>query len=230
MAQVSEINVSELIPCRPINGAETFFSLPIFDCSSDLSDFYHNFNLSRFKNLKLKISNMSQSLSNLECLLAVFNGNIAIDANEAFESVDDVLSFFKSIDLSRILFLEQPFQANVQLGRELRKKFPVMLMADESLTSGTITEEIARDFNAVNIKLMKSGSLLKVRKQMREARSFAMKVMIGCMVETSLSIEKALLMAGLADYLDLDGMLLIKNDPFLRVVESEGRLFFNDKH
>ena len=81
-------------------------------------------------------------------------------------------------------------------------------------------------FDGVNIKIMKSGGLLCAVSQMQTARDLGLKVMLGCMVESSLGISYALALSSLGDYFDLDGFLFLKEDPFSLVEEKGGELFF----
>ena len=74
---------------------------------------------------------------------------------------------------------------------------------------------------------MKTGSLIKARDLIKEAHAHGMQVMMGCMVETTIGISYGMLFSGMVEYVDLDGYLLIKNEPFRLVTESEGILSLN---
>jgi glutamate racemase len=74
---------------------------------------------------------------------------------------------------------------------------------------------------------MKSGGYLKGLKQIRQAKILGLKTMLGCMIETSLGISSALNISSGVDYLDLDGFLLIKKDPFNILTEENGKIFFS---
>ena len=85
-------------------------------------------------------------------------------------------------------------------------------------------EQIKSSFDGINIKLMKCGSIEEAIVMIKEARKFGLKIMLGCMVETSIGITAASHLASEVDKIDLDGNLLIKNDPYLGVKIVNGRL------
>ena len=84
------------------------------------------------------------------------------------------------------------------------------------------------DLLKINMKLMKTGSYSNGLRILREAKAAGMRTMIGCMVETTLGISSALNLSGLADYVDLDSFLLLKDEPFVLVKEQNGILYFKD--
>ena len=107
---------------------------------------------------------------------------------------------------------------------ELRKKSPLPLIADEnSLNSGDIPG-IEGVFDGINIKLMKCGSLIEGLKMVKMARERDMQIMLGCMIESSIGITAAAHLSPLVDYADLDGNLLINNDPYRGVGVKDGKL------
>ena len=185
-----------------------------------------NWKLSRFETLKIKIEKKNAAEFTRE-VLKHYSGRIRIDANEAFDTIDEYLQFEKKFLSSSIEFIEQPFPADYRdhykvLSKE--KQFP--LMADESLISGDIDPFLANNFDGVNVKLMKAGGLVQAINQIKMAKASGMKVMLGCMIETTLGISDALGLASLVDYIDLDGFLYLKEDPFHLVEEKEGKLFY----
>ena len=90
-------------------------------------------------------------------------------------------------------------------------------------------EKQYESYNGINVKLQKSGGLLTARRMIERARSLGLKVLLGCMIETSLGITAAAHLSPLADFADLDGHLLIEDDPFRGVVIREGRLVLPDR-
>jgi len=219
--------VTELIGVNTINQVNTSFSLPIMPIG-EMGSFINEHHLERFCALKIKISE-EESVERIKELHRHFKGNLRIDANEAFSNPDDVLKFQEKIghDLP-VEFLEQPMPANMHEEYAYMKDLSAMdIMADESITDGDVTSFHADRFHAVNIKLMKSGSYFKAVKQIREARELGLKVMVGCMIETSLGITSAMNISYGVDYCDLDGSLIIKNDPYNYLIEEKGKLFFS---
>ena len=88
----------------------------------------------------------------------------------------------------------------------------VPIAADESLADGRDLDALARRYQAVNIKLDNTGGLTRALELAREARSKGLVVMVGCMVATSLAMAPALLLAAMAEFVDLDGPLLLETD------------------
>lgn len=231
MSKISEKSLSELIGLRGLSRVSTLYSLPIMP-HGDFPDFLTEHRSSRFSELKLKVKGDKNCRKNLMTLLETFpTKKIAVDGNECFHSVQEVVDFFEGVDPARLLFLEQPFHASKSfLGRSLKGELPVLLVADESLSDQQISDDYALDFHMLNLKLMKTGSFLVARRQIQQARSLGLKLMLGCMIETSLNIRYAMSLAGEFDYLDLDGFLLLKKDPFLLVTENNGQLYCSDTH
>ena len=101
-------------------------------------------------------------------------------------------------------------------------------MADESAVSLADLPALVGCVDAVNIKLMKCGGVREALRMIHFARGCGMKVMLGCMLETSLGITAAAHLAPLVDWADLDGNLLIADDPFEGVQVRDGRLVLPD--
>ncbi len=219
--------VTELLGLNSINQVNTSFSLPIMPIGK-MKEFIAKHNLKRFCALKVKIS-QEDSVERIKELTRYFEGNLRIDANEAFSNPDDVLKFQEKIGHSLpIEFLEQPLPAEMHEEYAYMKDLSAIdIMADESVTDGDINSYHQERFHAVNIKLMKSGSYFKAVKQIREARELGLKVMVGCMIETSLGITSAMNLSYGVDYCDLDGSLIIKEDPYNFLIEEKGKLFFS---
>lgn len=139
---------------------------------------------------------------------------IRVDANEGWHP-DTALEMCHWLVDQNVEFIEQPFPAN-QLAdtARLKRNSPLPIYADEnSLTSFDIPQ-IAHAFHGINIKLMKCGPLEEAKRMINLARYYDLKIMLGCMVESSVGIAAAAQLAGDVDVLDLDGNLLIKNDPY----------------
>ncbi|EQC49169.1 mandelate racemase/muconate lactonizing enzyme, C-terminal domain protein [Bacteriovorax sp. BSW11_IV] len=228
ISQISDLTKYRLLGTNSVTQIKTSFSIPIME-TEKLADFINEYKLERFDELKIKID--KSSVEAVQVILGNYPGKLRLDANEAFENADEVLAFLAQIDCERISFLEQPLKAdNHDEALSLKEKSPVMIFADESLTHHEVSQYYAERFHGVNIKLMKAGSYFQALKQMRRAKELGLKTMIGCMVESSLGISQTFPICQGADYLDLDGCLLIKNDPFNLVTEEKGRLFFSHLH
>jgi L-alanine-DL-glutamate epimerase-like enolase superfamily enzyme len=100
----------------------------------------------------------------------------------------------------------------------------VPLMADESVTDTADFAAIAEQFHGVNVKLMKAGGFRRGIELLRHTHAHGLLPMLGCMVETTVGIAAALQIGGLAEVLDLDGFLIVRDEPFGLVTEAEGHL------
>ncbi len=149
---------------------------------------------------------------------------IRVDANEGWD-LETGITMCEWLADRNVEFIEQPFKSdNLNDTASLRKQSPLPIIADEnSLTSADIPR-IAGVFDGINIKLMKCGSLLEGKKMVELARQHDLQIMLGCMVESSLGITAAAHLSPLVDYADLDGNLLINNDPYRGVDVVDGRL------
>ena len=97
-------------------------------------------------------------------------------------------------------------------------------MADESVGRAEDIPRLAESFDGINIKLMKCGGVGEALRMIHVARAHGMKIMLGCMIESSMAITAAAHIAPLVDYVDLDGNLLITNDPYIGAEIHEGKL------
>jgi L-alanine-DL-glutamate epimerase-like enolase superfamily enzyme len=155
---------------------------------------------------------------------------IRVDANEGWQT-DTALELCKWLADLNIEFIEQPFPAD-QLDQTalLRSKSPLDIYADENSLNSADIPQIHEAFDGVNIKLMKCGSIEEGQRMIHLAKFHDMKIMLGCMVETSVGITAATHLAGEVDAADLDGNLLINNDPYSGVKVVNGRLVLPNEH
>lgn len=229
LSHLSDKTPQELLGTRPIQSVHTSFSLPLLPVS-ELLAIIEKEKLTRFLALKIKLGK-DDSVERVRQIRSVYKGKIRLDANEAYESAKEVLHLCDQLAPFEIEFIEQPLPAKLwdeQL--ILKKDSPCLIFADESLTTQEITEDFASGFDGVNIKLMKCGSYFRAMRQLRDARDLGLYTMLGCMIETSLGISKAFFLADKVDFFDLDGHLIIKDDPFHILSEERGRLFFSKLH
>ncbi|MEY3417484.1 MAG: hypothetical protein RL060_1596 [Bacteroidota bacterium] len=201
----------------------TAFSMPIMPTEA-LSDFYQAHDLKRFKFLKLKV-NASNAVEAFEAISKVAQQPIMVDGNETWQDPDEVIKFMHAIDTKKLQFIEQPMPATqVEAYQYLKPKAKVDIIADESVTNNADMSALKSQFHGINMKLMKAGGYLQGLKILNAARANGLKTMIGCMVETSIGISSAMHLCANVDYVDLDGFLIIKNEPFGYVNEQNGQL------
>ena len=154
---------------------------------------------------------------------------IRVDANEGW-SIDNALNLSFWLADRNVEFIEQPFPANeLKNTAILKKKSPLDIYADENSINSLNIPIIKDSFDGINIKLMKCGSLEEGIKMIFLAKKYKLKIMLGCMVESSVGITAASQIASLADKIDLDGNLLIKNDPYNGVMINNGNLTLLEK-
>lgn len=211
----------------PAAAVPTAFSLPIMEPGA-VAGFLREQHAARFTILKIKV-NQAEALGLLREVSRVLPGHaLLVDGNEAWPDADSVLRFLEetaAVPGLQIKLLEQPLPAALADDyRYLRPRSSVPLIADESVTDGADFSNIAQQFHGVNVKLMKAGSFRRGIDLLRRTRAHGLLPMLGCMVETSVGIAAALEISALADVLDLDGFLIIKDEPFGLVQEEAGLL------
>jgi len=180
--------------------------------------------------LKLKVGDPNEA-ANLAALRAVAPGKpVRVDANEGWKTKEQALARLEWLaGDGHIQFVEQPMPRDTPAHDLiwLKERSPLPLLADESYHTESDIAHCAECFHGVNVKLVKTGGVSVAFRALKAARRAGLKTMIGCMIETSLLITAAAHLAELADYLDIDGNLLINNDPYLGVTAENGRLSFS---
>lgn len=182
-----------------------------------------------FPVLKIKLGGTDDRATMAAVREAAPRKRIRVDANEGWRTKEQALAALEWLATDgAIEFVEQPLPAVAPLADQvwLKERSPLPLMADESYVFAGDIPRVAEAFHAVNVKLVKAGGITAAATALRAARSAGLKTMLGCMIESSVLISAAAHLAELTDYLDLDGNLLITNDPFEGVTCTEGRLSF----
>jgi L-alanine-DL-glutamate epimerase-like enolase superfamily enzyme len=147
-----------------------------------------------------------------------------VDANAAW-SPKQAVRRIRDLDAYPIDFVEQPVAAGDLAGlRHVRERSPFPVIADESCVDEEDVPRLAGCVDGVNVKLMKCGGLRRARRLIAAARAHHLQVMCGCLIESSISITAAAHLAPLLDYADLDGNLLLADDPYEGVGCEAGRL------
>jgi len=184
----------------------------------------------RFPVLKLKVGD-ARDRENLAALRDVAPGKpVRVDANQAWKMREEALEKIEWIarEGGPIQFIEQPMPATANLRDMawLKERSPLPVFADESFHTARDAAACAACFHGVNTKLVKTGGVSAAHEALVAARAAGLKTMIGCMIETSVLISAAAHLSELADHLDLDGNLLITNDPYAGVTAESGLLSF----
>lgn len=151
-----------------------------------------------------------------------------IDANGSW-TIDDAQKIIDQLPVERIELIEQPFAADDKKAwLKLREISSIPLFMDESIVTADDMGKVSEYIDGVNIKIQKSGPLETAVKAMRTALKLNLKIMLGCMIESSVGIAAAYNLSGPADYIDLDSRLLIEGDPFRGLEYSDGLLNTDD--
>lgn len=147
---------------------------------------------------------------------------IRIDANEGWD-LKTAINMSEWLAEQNVELIEQPLPENdLEQMVELKKYSSLPLIADENCHTSDDIAKLANGFDGINIKLTKCGGLDEAAKMIELARQFKLKIMFGCMVESSIGITALAHLASQADYLDLDGHLLVDNDPYNGVQIIDG--------
>ena len=142
------------------------------------------------------------------------NKPIWIDANEGWD-LKTAIEMSNWLAMQNVELIEQPLpEKDLEQMVELKKYSSLPLIADENCHTSDDIAKLANGFDGINIKLTKCGGLDEAAKMIELARQFKLKIMFGCMVESSIGITALAHLVSQADYLDLDGNLLIDNDPY----------------
>ncbi len=138
-----------------------------------------------------------------------------VDANEGWKTLDRAKQMVSFLADKNVHMIEQPMPSSMKMElSELKRNSPIITMADESFTGRESVQELASCFHGINIKLMKTGSIRRAMQIIHAGRNAGLNIMIGCMIESSLANTAAALVSLWCDYADLDGHLLISDDPF----------------
>ena len=174
--------------------------------------------------LKIKVGR-DDDRAILEGIRAVTNKPLYVDANEGWKDRAQAVAMIRWMEGMGVVLVEQPMAAaDLDSARYIRDHVSLPIIADEAVLSGADMAMLAGACDGINIKLQKAGGLRMARRMVDTARSLGLKVMLGCMIETSIGITAAAHLAPLVDWADLDGNLLIANDPFRGVTVKAGRL------
>lgn len=179
---------------------------------------------SEFPILKIKLGSANDE-EIMQAVRDVTNATLRVDANEGWKERTEALEKISWLAHMGVEFVEQPMPAGqLEDVAWLRERSPLPLVADEDVRTVADIPQLAQAYHGINIKVMKAGGLQESLRMIQLARSLGLKIMLGCMVESSLGITAAAHLAPLVDWADLDGNLLIKHDPYRGVQVREGKL------
>lgn len=167
----------------------------------------------RFPALKIKCGGPAD-LATLQAVRAVYGGPIRVDANTGWQP-DDAIALLPELERLGVELIEQPFPARrLDQLRWLQDRSSLPIVADESAVSIDDLDGLVGVVAGVNVKLAKCGGIGPARAMLERARELGFRRFLGCMEETSVAIAASAAVASLADWVDLDGSLLLAADPF----------------
>jgi len=177
-----------------------------------------------YKIIKVKLGRDTDRMM-IETIRSVTDTPITVDANQGWTDRNEALKKIEWLATQNVLFIEQPMpKAQLDDTAWLRERSPLPLVADESCQRLADVARLRGVFDGINIKLMKCTGLREAHKMIILARALGLKVMLGCMTETSVAISAAAQLSPLVDWADLDGAVLIRNDPFDGATIVDGKV------
>ncbi|CAG0974282.1 partial L-Ala-D/L-Glu epimerase, partial [Anaerolineae bacterium] len=182
-----------------------------------------------YKVLKVKLGRDTDKMM-ITTIREVTDKPISVDVNQGWKDKSFALAMIEWLATKNILFVEQPMpKEQVDDIAWLRERSPLPLIGDESVQRLPDVRKAWGVYDGVNIKLMKCTGMREAHKMITLARALDMKVMIGCMTETSCAISAAAQLSPLVDWADLDGAVLIKNDLFDGATIVDGKVTLWEK-
>jgi L-Ala-D/L-Glu epimerase len=177
-----------------------------------------------FPILKVKVG-LATDEATINAVRSVTDKPLRVDANEGWRDKEEAVRKINWLASKGVQFIEQPMPAEmIDETAWVRQRVDMPVIADEACHVSGDIPKLKGVFDGINVKLDKTGGTLEALRSIHTARAMGMKVMIGCMVSSSCTVTAAAHLSPLVDYADLDGNLLIKNDPFIGVTVRQGKL------
>jgi L-alanine-DL-glutamate epimerase-like enolase superfamily enzyme len=181
-----------------------------------------------FPVLKIKVG-LDTDEATIAAVRSATKKPLRVDANEGWKDKEEAVRKINWLETQGVEFVEQPMPASmIEETRWVRSQVHLPIIADESAVSASAIPKLVGAYDGVNVKLDKCGGIQQALRMIYVAKSLGMKTMLGCMVSSSVSITAAAHLSPLVDYADLDGNLLIANDPYRGVEVRNGKLILTD--
>ncbi len=182
-----------------------------------------------FPILKVKVG-LDTDEPTIEAVRSVTSKPLRVDANEGWKTKEEAARKIDWLAAHGVEFIEQPLPAEmIEETAWVHSRVGIPIIADEACQRASDIPKLKGAFDGVNVKLDKSGGLLEAYRMIQIAKSLGMRTMLGCMISSSVSVTAAAHLSPLVDYADLDGNLLIANDPFRGVLVEKGKLILPDR-
>jgi len=177
-----------------------------------------------FKYYKIKLG-AKKDKEIIETIKLKTDSVLFVDVNQGWKDKYFALDMINWLSDNNVILVEQPLpKENMDDIAWLNEKSPLPIIADEAVIRLKDISPAKDNYSGINIKLMKSTGLREALKMIKKAKELNMKIMLGCMTETSCAVTAAAHLSSLADWLDLDGPLLIRNDFFTGISYSDGKI------
>ena len=181
------------------------------------------------KILKIKLGGENDKLL-IETIRAVSDLPLYVDANQGWKHRDESLDFIHWLATQGVQLIEQPMiKTDSASNAWLTERSPIPIIGDEAVQRLDDVSRASGVYHGINIKLMKSAGIYEAHQMIIKARELNLKVLIGCMSETSCATLAAASLAPLCDWADLDGPFLTRNNPYVDPVFEEGKWVLNDQ-
>jgi len=168
----------------------------------------------KFKVIKVKLGRDNDQ-EIIETIRGMTDAPLYVDANQGWSDRIKAIDLIYWLHSQGVVLIEQPMDKNDLDGNAwLTERSPIPLLADEAVQRLDDMDQLKGAYHGINVKLMKSCGMYEGNQMIEKARSFGMKVLIGCMSETSCATLAAIALAPLCNWADLDGPWLTKNNPF----------------
>jgi L-alanine-DL-glutamate epimerase-like enolase superfamily enzyme len=182
----------------------------------------------RFNILKVKVG-LDNDKEMIRTIRQVTDLPLSVDANQGWKDREQALDEIFWLKENGVVMVEQPMAVSrVDDNAWITERSPLPIFADEAIQRLADVPSVKGAYHGINIKLMKCTGMREAWKMINYARAEGMKVMIGCMTETSCAVSAAAQLSPAVDFADLDGNLLITNDLFEGVKVIDGRITLSD--
>jgi L-alanine-DL-glutamate epimerase-like enolase superfamily enzyme len=190
---------------------------------ASVDEMVHKMKETPFPIYKIKLGT-DRDLDIIEALRRHTDAIFRVDANCAW-TVQQTVEFSRDLKKLGVEFIEQPLPAEqLEAMEEVYTKSQLPLAADESCRVESDVEKCAGKFHIINIKLVKCGGLTPARRMIAQARHLNLQTMVGCMTESSVGISAIAQLLPQLDYVDMDGALLLSNDPASGISIEDGKI------
>ena len=183
----------------------------------------------RFNILKVKVG-LENDEEMIRTIREITDLPLAVDANQGWTDREKALDEIHWLAEQGVVMVEQPMpKERMDDNAWITERSPLPIFADESIQRLADIPAIKGAYSGINIKLMKCTGMLEAWKMLTYARAEGMRVMVGCMTETSCAVSAAAQLSPAVDFADLDGNLLISNDLFTGMIVEKGRITLPDR-